>query len=129
MAHKPRSRYQRMQLAMALARVIERQTTNADLKEMAAAIQLILGAPAELLSQGQLGRIEAILHENSGNCCFKQRGYNWQFEDGYWVVAVCRICTKFSTWAESLQAAMEDAEFRAAKPDIRSQFISPRSSF
>lgn len=82
MAYKPRSRYQRMQLAMALAEVIERQATNEALKEMAGAIQVVLGAPAELLARERLGRIEAILHENSGNCCFKQRGYNWSFEQG-----------------------------------------------
>ncbi len=116
MAHKPRSRYQRMQLAMALAQVIERQTTNADLKEMAAAIRLVLGAPAELLAQERLGRIETLLHENSGNCCFKQRGYNWKFEQGVWSVRACTVCKRFTNWADALQAAMSDQEFRQLKP-------------
>ena len=115
-AHKPRSRYQRMQLAMALARVIEGQATNAVLKEVAAAIQLVLGAPAERLSRERLGHIEAMLHENSGNCCFKQRGYNWSFKDGVWVVARCESCHQFETWTAALQAAMSDAEFRSMKP-------------
>ena len=116
MAHKPRSRYQRMQLAMALARVIEGQATNAVLKEVAAAIQLVLGAPAERLSRERLGHIEAMLHENSGNCCSKQRGYNWSFKDGVWVVARCESCHQFETWTAALQVAMSDAEFRSMKP-------------
>ena len=105
-----------MQLALALAQVIERQATNEALKEMAAAIQIVLGAQAELLSQERLGRIETILHENSGNCCFKQRGYNWKFEQGIWSVTACTVCRKFTNWADTLQAAMTDREFRELKP-------------
>jgi hypothetical protein len=116
MAHKPRSRYQRMQLAMALAQAIERQATEDGLKEMAAAIQLVLGAPAELLSRERLGRIQTILHQNSGSCCFKQRGYNWKFEQGVWSVTACTACKKFTNWADALQAAMSDQEFRESKP-------------
>lgn len=116
MAHKPRSRYQRMQLAMALAQAIERQATEDGLKEMAAAIQLVLGAPAELLSRERLGRIQTILHQNSGSCCFKQRGYKWKFEQGVWSVTACTACKKFTNWADALQAAMSDQEFRELKP-------------
>lgn len=116
MAHKPRSRYQRMQLAMALAQAIERQATDEALKEMAAAIKVVLGAPAELLSREWHGRIKTILHENSGNCCFKQRGYNWKFEQGVWSVTACTVCRKFTNWADALQAAMTDWEFRELKP-------------
>ena len=101
---------------MALAEVIERQATNEALKEMAGAIQVVLGAPAELLSRERLGRIEAILHENSGNCCFKQRGYNWSFEQGTWLVRACPVCKRFTNWADALQAAMSDREFRELKP-------------
>ena len=101
---------------MALAQTIERQATNDGLKEMAAAIQIVLGAPAELLSRERLGRIETIVHENSGNCCFKQRGYNWKFEQGVWSVTACSVCKKFINWADALQAAMSDQEFRELKP-------------
>ena len=124
MAHKPRSRYQRIQLGMALAQAIERQATNEGLKEMAAAIQLVLGAPAELLSRERLGRIETILHENSGNCCFKQCGYNWSFEQGIWSVTACPVCKKFTNWADALQVAMSDQEFRELKPVL----VAPKAA-
>jgi len=126
MAHKPRSRYQRMQLAMSLAQAIERQTTNGDLNEMAVAIQLVLGAPAELLSCERIARVEAILHENSGNCCFKQRGYNWNFEQGSWSVRACTVCKKFTNWADALQAAMSDEQFRELKPRMPAKADEPR---
>jgi len=116
MAHKPRSRYQRMQMALALAQAIERQATNQGLKELAASIQLVLGGPAELLSRDRLGRIETLLHENSGNCCFKQRGYNWKFEGGIWSVRACTVCKRFSKWSDALRAAIGDQEFRQLKP-------------
>jgi hypothetical protein len=115
-----------MQLALALAEVIEQQATNDRLKEMAAAIQLVLGAPAELLSRERLGRIQVILHENSGNCCFKQRGYNWSFEQGIWSVTACSVCKKFANWADALQAAMSDREFRELKPVLTGANIAVR---
>ncbi len=103
-------------MAMALAQAIERQATTDGLKEMGAAIQLLLGAPAELLSRERLGRIDTMLHENSGNCCFKQRGYSWKFEQGIWSATACTVCRKFTNWADALQAAMSDQEFRELKP-------------
>jgi hypothetical protein len=75
MPHKPRTRFQRMHLALELAGVIERNATNDSLKELASAVQLVLAAPGEMLSEHRLGRIEQLIHENSGNCCFRQRGY------------------------------------------------------
>lgn len=117
MPHKPRTRYQRMQLALELAGVIERNATNDSLKELASAVQLVLAAPAEMLSEHRLGRIEQLIHENSGNCCFRQRGYNWHFDDGVWIVARCESCKKFDTWPAALHAAMRDEEFRLLRPE------------
>jgi hypothetical protein len=105
-----------MQMALALAQAVERQATNQGLKELAASIQLVLGAPAELLSRDRLNRIETLLHENSGSCCFNQRGYNWKFEQGVWSVRACTVCKRFTNWADALQAAMSDQEFRQLKP-------------
>jgi len=52
----------------------------------------------------RLGRIEAILYENSGNCFFKQRGYNWVFEEGIWSITACTVWKKFTSWADGLRA-------------------------
>jgi hypothetical protein len=106
-----------MQLALELAGVIERNATNDSLKELASAVQLVLAAPAEMLSEHRLGRIEQLIHENSGNCCFRQRGYNWHFDDGVWIVARCESCKKFDTWPAALHAAMRDEEFRLLRPE------------
>lgn len=116
MSQKPRTRFQRMHLAMELAAVIERNTSDAVLKEVASSIQLVLAAPTEMLSDSRLGWMVQLIHENSGNCCFKQRGCNWRFEDGIWNVAMCDVCRGFSSWPAALHAAMCDAEFRSLKP-------------
>ena len=116
MSQKPRTRFQRMQLAIELAAVIERNASDVVLKEIASAIRLVLAGPAQMLSGPRLARVEQLIHENSGNCCFKQRGYNWHFEDGVWTVAACEVCSKFNSWVAVLAAAMRDAEFRSLKP-------------
>ena len=52
----------------------------------------------------RLGRTEAILCENSSNCCFK-RGYNWVFEEGIWSITACTVWKTFRSWADGLRAA------------------------
>jgi len=66
------------------------------------------------------------LHENSGNCCFKQRGYNWKFEQRVWSVKACPVCKKFTNWADALQAAMSDQGFRDLKPVLTGPKIAVR---
>ncbi len=116
MRHKPRTRYQRMQLASELAGIIQRNTSNESVQELASAIRFVLAAPSEIRSGARLACIEQLIHENSGNCCFKQRGYNWHFGEGLWTVAARTICNKIQTWPAALDAAMRDPEFRALKP-------------
>ena len=111
-----RTRSQRIQVARDLAKIIEDRAANVELKEIAHGIQTVLCAPAELLSSAFLSRLNGLIHANSGDCCFRQRGYNWKLDQGIWSVKACTVCKKFTKWADALQAAMSDREFRELKP-------------
>lgn len=58
---KPKTRYQRMEGAANMARAIEAQTTDPRLKEMAAAISCLLGAPASMLHEPRLEYFDQLI--------------------------------------------------------------------
>lgn len=58
---KPKTRYQRMEGAGNMARAIEAQTKDPRLKEMAAAISCLLGAPASMLHEPRLEYFDQLI--------------------------------------------------------------------